>query len=119
MAAPTFASLGEYLAATSPQGRAALEVVRREVLAQAPEAIERLSYGMPTFFVGGKRVVHMAAWATHLALYPVPRASAQDPDLPTELAAYVKGKGTLHFDYGELPEALIARVVRAHLTQVQ
>ena len=65
MAAPTFASLGEYLAATSPQGRAALEVVRREVLAQAPEAIERLSYGMPTFFVGGKRVVLFSSRRRH------------------------------------------------------
>lgn len=85
----------------------------------APEHEERLSYGLPTIFVGGKRVVHLAGWAGHLAMYPIPESPVADPTLRDDLAAHVEGKGTLHFRYADgLPLDLIERVIRAHLARV-
>jgi uncharacterized protein YdhG (YjbR/CyaY superfamily) len=116
MAMPKPASIADYEAACTEQGRAALAVVRGIVTDLSPEHVERLSYGIPTFFHAGRRVLHCAAWAEHLAIYPVPASPASDPGLGGELTAYVKGKGTLHFPYAvPLPVPLVARVVRAHL----
>ncbi len=116
MATPKPASVADYEAACSPEGRAALATVRDAVTRLAPVHEERLSYGIPTFFVGGRRLVHVASWAGHLALYPIPPTPPDDPTLAADLRAVITGKGTLHFRYAAgLPVALLERIVRAHL----
>lgn len=116
MAMPKFESVAEYDAHCSVEGRAALGVVRSLTAQLVKDPEERLSYGIPTLFVGGKRIVHMAAWAEHLALYPVPPSPPDDAGLVSNLEPYVKGKGTLHFPYAAgLPTAVLERVLRAHL----
>lgn len=119
MAMPTYTSVAEYDAACTDEGRAALGAVREITARLVPEHEERLSYGIPTLFVRGKRVVHYAGWAEHLALYPIPESPHDDPTLREDLTPFVKGKGTLHFRYAVgLPLPLIERVVRAHLHRI-
>lgn len=119
MAMPKHDSLADYEAACTDEGRAAMATVRGIIATLVPDAShreERLSYGLPTLFVKGKRVVHFAGWAEHLALYPIPDSPHSDPELRADLTPYIKGKGTLHFPYAAgLPSALISRVVAAHL----
>lgn len=119
MAMPRFESVTDYLAAQSEEGRAAIAVVRDLILARDPEAEERLSYGIPTFFVGGRRLLHTAGWGEHLAIYPIPASPPGDAGLREDLTPYIKGKGTLHFRYAvPLPSALLARIVDAHLARL-
>lgn len=111
-------SIADYEAGLTPRGHEALTTLRTRIAALLPagEGEERLSYGIPTLFVGGTRVVHYAAWDTHLALYPIPPDPPGDPQLRAALTAYIKGKGTLHFPYaGPIPWPLVERVVVAHL----
>lgn len=119
MAMPRYESVAEYDAACTDLPRAALATVRglsAELVPDAGRREERLSYGIPTLFVEGRRIVHYAGWDAHLALYPIPPSPAGDPTLREELTAYVRGKGTLHFPYAAgLPVPLIRRVVAAHL----
>jgi uncharacterized protein YdhG (YjbR/CyaY superfamily) len=127
MAMPKHETVADHDAACSDVGRAALAQVRAVIDDLVPADLpreERMSYNLPTLFVGGKRVVHYAAWDAHLALYPVPLATSADPTLVDDLAPFIKGKGTLHFPYAVLsppgagPFSLISRVVAAHLARI-
>ena len=89
--ADTFETVDEYVAAQPEHVRAALQDVRAVVHEVLPGATERISYGMPTFDVDGTTVVHVAAWAKHLSIYPTPAAP---PELVAELAPFSSGRGT-------------------------
>jgi uncharacterized protein YdhG (YjbR/CyaY superfamily) len=98
-----------YLAGLAPEARAALDLVRATIHDLVPEANETISYGIPTFTLAGRPVLHVAAWKRHVSLYPVPRVDAV---LEGELAAYRHGPGTLRFALGHpLPLGLIGRIV--------
>ena len=74
---------------------------------------ERISYDIPTFMRDGQAVVHVAGWARHLALYPVPD-TADDAALEELLAPHRAGKGTLRFEHRDpLPTEVLTAVVRA------
>lgn len=74
----------------------------------APEATEKISYGMPTFFQNGN-LVHFAAAKNHLGFYPTPSAIKA---FEKELTPYKTSKGAIQFPYSkELPVALIEKIV--------
>jgi uncharacterized protein YdhG (YjbR/CyaY superfamily) len=101
--------LAAYLAGLAPEARTALDAVRATIRDLVPEAKETISYGIPTFALAGRSVVHVAAWKRHVSLYPVPRVDAV---LEGELVAYRHGPGTLRFALGHpLPLDLIGRIV--------
>jgi uncharacterized protein YdhG (YjbR/CyaY superfamily) len=106
----TPATVDAYLASIPPEAQAGLRAIRQVIRDVLPDAEEAISYGIPTYKVGGKPVVHVAAWKGHLSLYPVPH----DEALIARLAPYRFGKGTLRFELGEPPPMeLIEAVVRA------
>ena len=107
---PRFATVEEYLAALAPERRAVLRAVAERVTAVVPEAEPVIRYDMPTWQVGGRSLVHVAAWKEHLSLYPVPPAG--DAALDADLAPYAGAKGTLKLPYAEVDLDLVERVVR-------
>jgi uncharacterized protein YdhG (YjbR/CyaY superfamily) len=101
-------SVDAYVDALPDAVRPVFEQVRRAVREALPGAGETISYQMPTFTLGGRSVVHVAAWKHHLAVYPVP---AGDPAFERELAPYRAAEGTLRFPLKQpIPVDLIARV---------
>src|SRR5918999_2567102 len=64
-------TIDEYLVGLSPENRAALQKVRRAVLAAAPGAEECISYGMPTFRLNGKLIAGFKAAANHCSFHPM------------------------------------------------
>jgi uncharacterized protein YdhG (YjbR/CyaY superfamily) len=74
-----------YLAPLPEPTRATLEAVRRAILAAAPEAVESISYGMPTFKYRGRPVAYFGAWKDHCALYGTSEGTIRFP-LDTPLA---------------------------------
>lgn len=109
-----------YLSDASEQAQDRYAQVRQIVHAQSEgrEVGEVISYRMPTFYLGGKRLLYVGLWDEHLALYPVPDSEA-DPRLVEDLEPYRKGKGTLHFRYRDVwPGELIARFVAAHVERI-
>ncbi|NDY93831.1 iron chaperone [Ideonella livida] len=105
------AAVAAYIAALPPPAQAALQAVRQVALTAAPQATERLSYGMPTLFDHGV-VVHIGAFKRHIGLFP----PVDDAALRAELAPWAGPKGNLQFQLDQpLPLALIARVVTARL----
>jgi uncharacterized protein YdhG (YjbR/CyaY superfamily) len=103
-----FNAIDEYIAAFPPEVQATLQELRATIRAAAPEASEKISYQMPTFFLQGN-LVHFAAYKHHIGFYPTPsgiEAFAQ------ELAAYPLSKGAVRFPIDQpLPLELIRRIV--------
>jgi uncharacterized protein YdhG (YjbR/CyaY superfamily) len=102
------ATVEEYLTRLPGGTREVVDEIRRIAVEVLPDPTESISYGMPTFSVAGRRVVHIGGWAQHVSLYPVPSAV----ELQAELAPYLAGRGTLKFPLsGPIPYDLIGRVI--------
>ena len=85
----------------------------------APHATESVSYNMPTFLVGGSRLLHASAWKEHLAIYPLLPAEDLDAEATAALEAHSSGASTLKLLYREeFPTDLVDSVVRAHLARL-
>ena len=98
-----------YIATFDLRARKALEELRAVIRAAAPEAVERISYSMPTFDVRGKHLVFFAGYATHAGFNPMPSAIEAFKE---ELLPYKTTKGTVRFPLGRpLPLDLIRRMV--------
>ncbi|MCH5461830.1 hypothetical protein HC026_00130 [Lactobacillus sp. LC28-10] len=81
-----------------------------------PDAEERISYGMPTFFQP-KPVIYFGASKHHIGIYPTNEGISY---FAAELTNYVTTKGSWHLSYDEpLPEQLIVRMAKHRLEVVQ
>ena len=108
-------SIDEYLAPLSVEKRAALQYLRRAIMAAAPKAVECISYGIPAFRVGGRVLVYMGAATKHCAFYPGahPIAAHAKP-----LAAYDTSKGTVRFPPDKpLPATLVRKLVKTRIAE--
>ncbi|NLE75535.1 MAG: hypothetical protein GX605_02135 [Chloroflexi bacterium] len=108
------ASVDDYIAGCSPEVRETLQTLRRTIRQAAPEAEERISYGMPTFALHGN-LVHFAAHPHHIGFYPAPSGIEA---FRVRLSAYKGGKGSVQFPVGQpLPYDLIAEIVRFRVAE--
>lgn len=113
MMKPPAASIDDYLAKLPADQRAALETLRRQIRALAPEAQEAISYGLPTFKLNGN-LVHFGAAAKHCAFYP----GAVIEAFAERLAGFETAKGTIRFQPdAPLPPDLVADIVQHRIVQ--
>ena len=97
-------TIDEYIALQEKPLRPFLQDIRCTIRAALPDAEERISWSMPTFW-GGKNVIQFAASKRHVGLYPGPEAVELFQD---KLAGYETSKGTIRLPYQEpLPLELI------------
>lgn len=103
------ANIDEYIAAWPEDVRLILEKIRDTIRAAAPDCVERISWGMPTFWKG-ENLIHFAAFKKHIGIYP---GDITDSPFDERLADYRRSKGAVRFsldkpiDYG-----LIADITR-------
>ncbi|PZR32463.1 iron chaperone [Caulobacter segnis] len=113
MMKPPAASVDDYLAKLPADQRAALEILRGQIRALAPEAVEAISYGLPTFKLNGN-LVHFGAAAKHCAFYP----GAVVTQFADRLKGFETAKGTIRFQPdAPLPPDLVAEIVRHRIAQ--
>ena len=87
-----------------------LELMRKTIHEVAPEAIEVISYQMPTFKLNGKNLVHFAGYAHHIGFYPVPTAITA---FKRDLVSYVTSKGAVQFPLDRpIPVELVKKIVK-------
>lgn len=102
----------EYLMAYPAEVQLVLRDVRRAILAAVPEVEEAIAYGMPTYRLDGRALVHFAGWTSYVSVYPMP--ALDDAALEAELAPYRATRGTGRFPLAKpIPYDLIERLVRA------
>ncbi len=108
-------TIDEYLAALSPDKRAALEKLRRTIRSAAPKAEECISYQIPAFRQNGM-LVGFGAAANHCAFYPMSGSTVAAHK--RELKDYDTSKGTIRFQADKpLPAALIRKLVKARIAE--
>ena len=109
-----YATIDDYIAAFPEQTQRILRDLRAAIRAAAPDAAEKISYGMPTYDLRGN-LVHFAAYSKHIGFYPTPSGVAAFQD---ELSAYKSSKGAVQFPLGQpLPLELIERIVRFRVAE--
>lgn len=102
--------IDEYIASFSFDVQKILQKIRKTISKAAPGAVEAIAYQIPTFRLGGKNLIHFAAFQKHIGVYPAPREAAE---FKTELTAYQGGKGTVQFPLDKpIPYDLIVRILK-------
>jgi len=104
-----FTSIDEYIRSFPPEIQKLLKEVRAAIKATAPDAIEKISYQIPTFYLNGN-LVHFAAFKNHIGFYPISSGIAAFKD---ELKEYKSAKGSVQFPLDKpMPIALIKSIVK-------
>jgi uncharacterized protein YdhG (YjbR/CyaY superfamily) len=105
----TFKTIDEYIATFPKETQSLLKQIRATIKAAAPEAEEKISYQMPTFFLKGN-LVHFAAFKNHIGFYPVPTGIEK---FKKDLSIYKTTKGAVQFPLDKpLPLELITKIVK-------
>lgn len=108
-------SIDEYIDTFPEDIQTILKQVRKTIKAAAPEAGERISYGIPTFTLNDKYLIYFAGWKHHISIYPIPIG---DDAFNQEIAPYVSGKGTLKFPIDKpIPLKLITKIVKLKVAE--
>ena len=92
-----------------------LRELRQILSAAIPEAEERISWGMPTYWKG-RNIIHFAAGKRHIGVYPGPDAVIE---FAARLQGYKTSKGAIQLPNDqELPLDLVAHIARWNFEQV-
>jgi len=109
-----FTSIDEYIATFPDEIQKILEEIRATIQAVAPDAEEKISYQMPTFFLNGN-LIHFAAFKNHIGVYPTPSGTEA---FKRELSKYKGGKGSVRLPIDEpMPLKLIEKIVKFRVTE--
>jgi len=107
-------SIDEYIANYSKDIQKKLNDMRSTIKAAAPDAAEKISYQMPTFYLKGN-LVHFAAFKNHIGFYPT---SSGIQAFKKELSIYEGAKGTVRFPMDKsLPLKLISKIVKFRVAE--
>ncbi|MEY2923841.1 MAG: hypothetical protein RLZZ337_381 [Bacteroidota bacterium] len=110
-----FSSVEEYIASCDNDAREILNRIRTTILTKAPDAVERISYGMPAYKTNGKPLVYFAKFKNHIGLYATPSGHST---FIKELSKYKGGKGSVQFPLDKpMPYDLIERIIDFRISE--
>lgn len=105
----SFRSVDAYIVTFTEPVQEKLGELRATIREVAPEAVEKISYGMPAYMLNGP-LVYFAAYQNHIGFYPTPSGIQAFQE---ELGDYKTSKGAVQFPIDHpLPLDLIRRIVR-------
>ena len=103
------ATIDEYINSQDEVIRDQLQCVREAIRDELPNATEKISWSMPTYWQG-HNIIHFAAQKKHIGLYPGPEAVERFAD-KLEEAGCKYSKGSIQIPYSdELPLDLISAI---------
>jgi uncharacterized protein YdhG (YjbR/CyaY superfamily) len=112
--------IDDHLARFPAGQRAALEQTVAAIRTALPHASEVISYGMPTFKVGGPKgdaVLGIDGFAKHNSVFPY--SGGVLASLADELVGYEQTKSALHFPKDRpLPTSVLKKVLRARIAEI-
>lgn len=104
-----FKTIDEYIGTFPEDVQSILEKMRQTIRKAALEAIEGISYQMPTFKLNGRNLVHFAAFKNHIGFYPIPSGIEAFKE---ELSSYKQGKSSGRFPMDKpIPYDLVKKIV--------
>lgn len=100
-------TIDEYIAAQPEETQQYLKAVRTAIRTALPEAEERISWSMPTFWKK-RNIIQFAGFKNHVGLYPGPEAVLE---FAGRLEGYKTSKGTIQLPYNRpVPTKLISDI---------
>ena len=107
-------TIDEYMGQFPEDVRRALGKIRAAIHEAAPDAVERISYRMPAFYLNGY-LVWFAAFQHHIGLYPKPSGLQAFTE---ELSAFEGTTGSVHFPLDQPPPLeLIRKIVQFRVAE--
>lgn len=94
-----------------------LEQMRKIIHDTAPQATEAIRYGMPTFRLMEKNMVHFAGYNHHIGFYPTP---GPIEIFSKELSGYKQSKGAIQLPLDKpIPYDLIRKIVQLRVKTIK
>jgi len=107
-------TIDEYIQQFPSDIQEKLQSIRKVIRDTAPEATEKISYQMPTFYLNGN-LVHFAAHKSHIGFYPGPSGIENYQERFSE---YKSSKGAVQFPFSKpLPFDLIKEIVSFRVSE--
>lgn len=102
-------NVDQYITGFPKQTQAILTRLRATIKKAAPDAEEKISYGIPTFVLKGN-LVHFGGYKDYIGFYPTPSGVEA---FKKELSVFEGAKGSIKFPIGQpLPLDLISKIVK-------
>jgi uncharacterized protein YdhG (YjbR/CyaY superfamily) len=112
--APDTQAVTTYIEAAPEPARTRLRALAAVVRDEAPDAVERIAYGLATWHQG-ENLIHLGAFAKHVGVYPGPAAIVAFAD---DLAGFRTSKGAIQVPHdAPLPTELVRRITRWRIAQ--
>lgn len=109
-------TIDEFISQYPFEVQAILQKIRAAIQKSAPGAEEAMAYGIPTFRLNGKNLVHFSALKAHIGFYPTPSGIEK---FKKELSVYEGAKGSVRFPLTKpIPYALIRKIVQYRVKEV-
>ncbi|MBK6646628.1 MAG: DUF1801 domain-containing protein [Anaerolineales bacterium] len=109
-------TIDEFISQYPPEVQTILQKIRALIQKSAPGAEEAMAYGIPTFKLNGKNLVHFSAFKEHIGFYPTPSGITK---FKKELSAYEGAKGSVKFPLTKpIPYALIGKITQFRVKEV-
>lgn len=109
-------TIEEYIAAYPADVQERLRAMHQAVRSVAPDAAEKIGYGIPTFTLNGKNLVHFGASKKHIGFYPTPSGIE---NFAEDFSRYEGAKGSVQFPLDQpLPLDLVKRVTAWRVEQL-
>jgi len=114
MARPVYENIDSYIREFPPEVAERLTQMRGAIHEAAPDAVEKTSWGMPTFWQK-VNIAHFAAFKHHIGFYPGAEAVEAFRE---RLARYKTSKGAVQLPMDQpLPLQLVQDMVRFNLAR--
>lgn len=99
----------DYIDNLNPQEREHFDRIEQLVRRQIPDADLVMSYGLPTFKLNGKVILHFGAFKDHMSVFP---GASPVGKLADKLTDYKVAKGTIQFTPERpLPAELLSEII--------
>jgi len=110
-----FNTADEYIASFPEEISQRLEEIRAIIKETAPDVVEGMGYGMPSYKLNKRQLIYFAGYEKHIGLYAMEVAHAMFAE---ELSSYKQGKGSVQFPHNRpLPVNLIRRIVAFRVSE--
>ncbi len=109
-------NVDEYLATLSEESQIVLRNLRQTIRSIVPDAVETISYRIPTVKYRGRPLVAFSAAKNHLSFHVMSPSVLEEHR--ADLVAYGTTDATIHFTPARpLPRSLLEKLIRARIEE--
>ncbi len=110
-----YKTIDEYISNFPDDIQVILQKMRKTIASVTPDSKEKISYGIPTFELNGKNLIHFGGYEKFVSIYP---GAAATEALKVKLTDYKTSKGTIQFPLDKpIPYDLIIEITQFCIDQ--